>query len=196
MSKADELAVVIRRKGGKVVASIPQLGLFAAADDVNGALAAIEAKKVAFIADLEAAGELDALEVEDWSLPSRQVTTSKSDSGLGRFALKAGIVACIVVAIFVVSGVLIASKVEQSVANTVNNVKSIKIGGAQFWSRVEGELDRMASAGADLPEAKRKKLLADIHAIAEKWRPFLVEVQAALTNPNNPPRSEGAASPK
>ena len=41
MSRVDELDVVIRHKGGKVIAGIPQIGLYAKGDDVNVALAAL-----------------------------------------------------------------------------------------------------------------------------------------------------------
>jgi hypothetical protein len=196
MSRFDELDVVIRRKDGKVTVGIPQLGLFAKADDINTALAALDAKKKAFAADLEEAGELDMLEIEDRPASTRRVATIRPAGDLGQFALKAGIVVCCVVAAFVISGVLIASKVEQSIENAANNVKSIKIGGSQFWTRMEDELDRMARPGSDLPEAKKQKLLADIRMIAAKWRPFVAEIQSALADPNNPPRPAGTSANK
>jgi hypothetical protein len=196
MSRLDELDVVIRRKNGKVIAGFPQLGLFAKADDVNAALAALDAKKKAFVADLEEAGELDTLEIEDRPAPTRRIAMIRPAGDLGQFALKAGIVVCCVVAAFVISGVLMASKVERSIENAVNSVKSVKIGGSQFWTRMEDELDRMARPGSDLPEAKKQKLLADIRAIAAKWRPFVVEIQSALADPNNPPRSAGTSANK
>jgi hypothetical protein len=62
----------------------------------------------------------------------------------------------------------------------VNNVKSIKIGGSEFWTQMEDELDRMARPGSDLSEAKKQKVLADIHAITAKWRPFVAEIQSVL----------------
>ena len=188
MSKLDELDVVIRRKNGKVTAGIPQLGLFARADDTNAALTALDAKKKDFVAEYEP-GEID--EIVDQLAPTRRLARTGIAGDLGRFTLKAGIVVCCVVAAFVISGVLIASKVEQSIENTVNNVKSIKVGGSQFWTRVEDELDRMARPGSDLPEAKKQKLLADIHAIAAKWRPFVVEAQSVISDPNNPRPSGG-----
>ena len=103
MSRLDELDVVIRRKNGKVIAGFPQLGLFAKADDVNAALAALDAKKKAFVADLEEAGELDTLEIEDRPASTRRVATITPAGGLGQFALKTGIVVCCVVAAFVIS---------------------------------------------------------------------------------------------
>ena len=42
MSRIDELDIVIRHKGGKVVAGIPQLSLYAKADDIHAAVTALE----------------------------------------------------------------------------------------------------------------------------------------------------------
>ena len=53
---------------------------------------------------------------------------------------------------------------------------------------MEAELDRLASPVNDLPEVKKKKLLADIRAIAVKWHPFVAEIRSALDSPDNPPQ--------
>jgi hypothetical protein len=53
---------------------------------------------------------------------------------------------------------------------------------------MEAELDRMASPDSDLPEAKRQKLLADVHAIAVKWYPFVAELKSALASQDSPPQ--------
>lgn len=196
MSKLDELDLVIRRQNGKVIAGIPQLGLFARADDINAAIAALDAKKTAFVADLKEAGELDMLELEIRSVPKHDVATIRPAGNLGQFALKTVIVVCCLVGALAISGVLIASKVERSVENTVAQIKSVKIGGSQFWTKLEGELDRMAQPGSDLPEAKKQKLLTDIRVIAAKWRPFVVEIQTALSDQNRTPRPAGAPADK
>jgi hypothetical protein len=195
MSRVDELDVVIRHKGGKVIAGIPQIGLYARGDDVNVALAALDARKKAFMADLEDAGELELLEIENKPAVSRRGATRPAGD-LGHFAMKAGIVVCCVVAGFVISSVLIVSKVELAVENTLNKVNSIKVSGAQFWSKVETELDRMASADNDLPEAKKQKLLTDIRAVATKWRPFVTELKSALADPNSLPPQSGTSAAK
>lgn len=194
MSKIDEFDVVIRHKNGTVIAGIPQLGLFAKADDPHAALTALDAKKKAYLADLEEAGELGILDVEDRGAPVRRVAVAaaRPAGDLLQFAIKAGIVVFLVVVTFVTSGVLIASTVERSIDRTVSKVKSIKIGGSQFWTQLENELDRMARPGNDLPEAKKQKLLADIRMIGAKWSPFLTELQAALSDAANPPPPSGA----
>jgi hypothetical protein len=196
MRKMDELEVVIRHKNDRFTAGIPQLGLFAKADNINAALAALDVKKNAYLADLEEAGELDTLEIEDRLTPTRRGTQGSSPGGIGQFILKAGIVVCCVVVAVVSSSVLIVSKAEQSFENAVKSAKSIKIGGAEFWSHVEDELDRMARPGSDLPEAKKQKLLADIHAISAKWHPFVAEIQSTLADPKNVTPSIGTSTKK
>ena len=104
-------------------------------------------------------------------------------SDLRQFALKAGIVAVTITAILIVSGLFIIS----SAHSALNSFKDMGRGGAEFWSRVERELDRMASPESDLPAAKKEKLLADIRAIGAKWRPFLIELRSALTPPEDGP---------
>jgi hypothetical protein len=179
VSRLDDLDVVISSRKGKIFASIPQLSLHAKGENVDAALAALDAKKKELAAELEEAGELDTLEIGDQVYPVRRGVTMTAPGGLGQFAIKTGIVVFAIAVAFLISGMLIASKVE----DLVNEIKSVKIGGAQFWGRVEQQLDRMASS--DLPEAKKQKLLADIHAIAVKWRPFVVEVQSVLSGPPN-----------
>ena len=199
MSRVDEFDIVIRRKNGAVAAGIPQLGLYAKGGDVGAALDSLEVKKKAFVADLEEAGELEMLEAESTRAPSVRSGTTRgtgSVGDLGLFAIKGAIVVCFIVAAFAVSGALIASKVEQSVENTVNNIKSIKIGGAQFWGRLEAEVDRLARPDSELPEAKKQKLLADIRVIVGRLQPFVAEAQSALAEPTGSSRTPAAPTSK
>jgi hypothetical protein len=179
MSRLDDFDIVIRRKNGKILATIPQLSLYAKGDNVDKAMAALDVKKKELAAELEEAGELDTLEIGNQVYPTLRGVTTTAPDHLGRFAIKTGIIISVITVAFLISSMLVASEVE----DLVENIKSVKIGGAQFWGRVEQELDRMASN--DLPESKKQKLLADIHAIAVKWRPFVVEVQSVLSSPPN-----------
>ena len=179
MSRLDDLDVVIRSRKGKIFASIPQLSLLAKGATVDAALAALDAKKQELAAELEEVGELDMLQIGNQVDPMRRGVTMTAPGDLGRFAIKTSIVVFVVAVAFLISGMLVAAKVK----DLVNDIKSVKIGGAQFWGRVEQQLDRMATS--DLPEAKKQKLLADIHAIAVKWRPFVAEVQSVLSGPPN-----------
>ena len=183
MSNLDDLDVVIRRKNGKILASIPQLGLYAKGENAEAALATLDAKKKELAAELEETGELDILEIDNRpAAPRRDVTASTSDD-LGRFAIKTGVVALFIGAALTISAAIVGSEIEQA----INNVKSVKIGGAQFSNNMEAELDRLASPVNDLPEVKKQKLLADIRAIAVKWHPFVAEIRSALASPDDPP---------
>lgn len=196
MNKFDQLDVLIRHKNGKIIAGIPQIGLFAKGSDVNGALAALDLKKNAFLADLEEAGELDLLDLAGNPAPLLRVGKTRSPGGLGQFAMKTLIVVGIIFGAIIFSSLLVAKKVELPVKNAIASIKGIKIGGSEFWTRLENELDRMARPENDLPEAKKKKLIADIHAIAAKWRPYLVEIQSILASPNDSSASTEASPNK
>jgi hypothetical protein len=178
MSRLDELDIVIRRKNGKIIASIPQFGLYAKGENVEAALAALDAKKKELAVELEGTGEFDILEIDNHRTAPSRGAPGSTFGDLGRFAIKTGIVAFCIVAALTILG----AKVEK----TINNVKSVKIGGAQFWSHLEAELDRMASPVNDLPDAKKQKLVADVRAIAVKWHPFVAEIQSALAGPDSP----------
>jgi len=71
MSSIDELDIVIRRKSGKVTAGIPQLGLYATGNEVGAAIAALEQKRAAFLADLSEAGVLMTLKCATTTLVQR-----------------------------------------------------------------------------------------------------------------------------
>ena len=127
MNRVDELDVIIRRKNGRVVALIPQLNLYAKADDVQSAMADLDEKKKTLVADLEELGELDRLELDG---PSAGRTAARaSGAGIGRFAIKTAIVAGAVAAVIVVSGVFIAGTINNSIRKTVSSVQNAKIGG-------------------------------------------------------------------
>jgi hypothetical protein len=61
MNQLDKFEISIRRKNDKTIAAVPQLGLYATATDIHGALDALERKKAALLEDLTAAGEVENL---------------------------------------------------------------------------------------------------------------------------------------
>jgi hypothetical protein len=189
MSPLDQVDVLIRRRNGRVFASIPQLSLYAKGESVDAALAALDAKKVALAAELAEVGELEPLEIAPLSFAAgRPMITTPAPGGYRQFVIKTGIVAIAIALVIVVSGLFVAL----SLQGVVSDIKTIKIGGEAFWSHVEGEIDRMASPQSDLPEKKKEKLLAEIRAIGVKWRPFLVELRSVL----NPPDEQSAQHPE
>src|ERR1700730_14419541 len=109
MSRINELDIVIRHRGAKVSAGIPQLALWATAGDAHAAITALEQKRAAFLADLAEAGGLDDLEPRPYTvrsaLPSRR-------GELRQFAAKALIVISLIAGITALSVGLLAAKFE------------------------------------------------------------------------------------
>jgi hypothetical protein len=174
MSRIDELDIVIRHKGAKVSAGIPQLALWATAGDAHAAITALEQKRAAFLADLAEAGGLDDLELPPYTVRS---PSALRRGELPQFTLKALIVIGLIAGLFALSGALLASRVERVVRDTDAKMQQYtKVGGAQFWEKMEHELDRAADPASDLPEEQKRKLLAQIHTVVERWRPFMAEI--------------------
>src|SRR5262245_15790169 len=168
MNPLDKFEISIRRKDDKITAAVPQLGLYATATDVYGALDALERKKAALLEDLTAAGEVENLSA---------VATDRvapATSGLAQFTLKVGVFVVLVAIAIVVTTNLVATKIEttrQAWQTTLQDYT--KIGGAQFWSKVEKGLDQLADPKTEMPEDKRQKILSDIRAIRDRWWPFI-----------------------
>jgi hypothetical protein len=191
MSQLDELDVVIRRKGGKVIAGIPSIGLYAPADTVAAALDALEARKITYQSDLEEAGFTG-----DMDIPNRAsaVPVARSASGdLRSFALKFGIAIGLITAAVILVGGLLASKIDDTIDRTVFAVRTqlapianAKIGGSQFWAKVENEIDRAANSNNAMAPEKQQKLLSNIRAIVTRVRPFVAEVAPLFSDPRSP----------
>src|SRR5262245_6441483 len=194
MSSIDELDIVIRRKSGKVTAGIPQLGLYATGNEVGAALAALEQKRAAFLADLSEAGGLDDVEVRHYNVAS---APRRRRGELGQFTLKALILIGLIAGAFILSGALLASRIERVVENTEAKMQQYtKLGGAQFWAKVQGELERAADPGHEMPAEKKRKLLSQIHVLVERWRPFMAEIAPLFADFQRPASGDVTQSSK
>jgi hypothetical protein len=113
MCRIDELELVIRRKDGKVVAGIPELKLYAKADDIQAAVTALERKRAAFIADLSEMGAL-----EDFGARASRVgrATEPTRGDLAQFTIKTLIVLGLIAGAFLLSTAWLVSMVEPSTA--------------------------------------------------------------------------------
>jgi hypothetical protein len=170
MNPLDKFEISIRRKDDKIIAAVPQLGLYATASDIHGALDALERKKAALLEDLTAAGELENLSPVAFANSVAPATSH----GLARFTLKVGIVVVLIAIAMVVTTNLLATKIETTRAAWQTTLQdNTKIGGAQFWSKVEKSLDDLANPKSEMPEDKRQKILSDIRAIRDRWWPFI-----------------------
>jgi hypothetical protein len=192
MSRIDELDIVIHHKSGKVTAGIPQLGLYAKADDVHAAITALEQKRAAFLADLSEAGGLDDLEVRHYNVGS---ASQRRHSELGQFTLKALIIIGLIAGAFILSAVLLVPRIERIVENTEAKMQQYtKVGGAQFWEKLERELGRAADPAYEIPPEKKRKLLSQIHVLVERWRPFMAEIAPLFADFQRTPSVEGPQS--
>ena len=176
MNQLDKFEISIRRKIGKIIAAVPQLGLYTTASDVHGALDALERKKAALLEDLTAAGEIEHLSPGAAADPVAPATSQ----GLAQFTLKVGIVVVLIAVAIVITTNLVATKIETTrVAWQATLQDYTKIGGAQFWSKVEKSLDQLADPKSEMPEDKRQKILSDIRVLRDRWWPFIAEAMPA-----------------
>ena len=195
MSRIDELDIVIRHKGGKVIAGIPQLSLYSKADDVHAAITALEQKRTVFFGDLAESGGSSM----SWKcaptplvLPHRRAAATSANS-----TLKALIVIALIAGLFTLSGALLASKIERIVETAQANMQQYtKVGGAQFWEKMERELARAAEPERELTAERKRKLLSQIHVVVERWRPFASEIAPLFADFQKPVASAGPQSDK
>src|SRR5262249_51343772 len=110
MNPLDKFEISIRRKDGKIIAAAPQLGLYATATDIHGALDALEQKSAALLEDLTAAGEIEHLSPVADADPSAPAASQ----GLAQFALKVAIVVALVATAIVITANLVATKIENT----------------------------------------------------------------------------------
>jgi len=178
MSTLDELDVIVRRRGSRVIVGIPEVQLYSSADDLQTALAKLDQKKQALREDLVAAGEPDEFESYRRE-PTATGDQRSSRRDLIQFASKAAIAALI----FVVAGTILADQIESAIK------RSAPKGGSAFWARMEGNLAKMADPKTDLPPEKKEKILADIRAIVARWRPFVAEIAPLFSDQGPPSRS-------
>jgi hypothetical protein len=175
----EQFDIVIRRSGRQYSAGIPALGLFVSAADRPSALAALDDKRTRFEGELAAADMRDLVAAprrDDYADPR----TARSPVGeIGRFSLKAIIVAALFAVVIVVSGTLLASQFDEGLKNAR---ELTKIGGAPFWSKLEQELARAADPKTDLAAAKKQQLLANLRVIVQRWRPFVAEIAPLFSN--------------
>jgi len=176
MNQLDQFEISVRRKNDKVTAAVPQLGLYATAGDIHGALDALERKKAALLEDLTAAGEVETLSPAAVADPVAPATSH----GLAQFTLKVGIVVVLIAGAIVLTSNLIATKLESTrLAWQATLQEHTKIGGAQFWSKVEKSLDQLADPKSEMPEEKRQKILSNIRVLRDRWWPFIAEAVPA-----------------
>ena len=187
MGSLDQFDVVIRRRNGSIIACIPDLRLYARADDVHAAIDALDVKKREL--------ETEIPEIEDLAMLDRTpepISRASRSSRIALFAAKAAIVIALSAIAIIYASSFIAANVDRTAERIQARVSdAMKIGGREFWSKLETGLAQAAEPRNDLPEEKKQKLLSDLRTIATRWRPFLVEVgQLFAEPPAAPPTSQ------
>jgi hypothetical protein len=115
---------------------------------------------------------------------SQESTSQSTESGLGPvglFLLKT----VIVCAAIIVSGRIMLDLLDDFAVRRMEQVErtvraATVIGGNRFWTKLEGELDRLADPNTDLSPEKKQKILSQIKIISDRWRPFLVEAASTI----------------
>lgn len=162
MAQFEDFDIVIRHASGKVIAAIPQLGIFAESETVDTAIQKLKEEYAQHAVSAQANFS------PQFETP--YATQHRPAHGLGVFAIKTAIVTGMLALALIVFTSVIADRIEE--------LSHIKIGGAPFWSKVERELANVADPANDMPEAKRQKLLSDIRVVVKRWRPFVTEASA------------------
>jgi hypothetical protein len=107
---------------------------------------------------------------------------------IGQFAVKTVIVAgAIVVSMWIMLDVLddFADRRMQQFERTLRSATSL--GGRQFWTKLENQLEQLADPKSDIPAEKKQKILSQIKVISDRWRPFLMEASAAVEGDSTKP---------
>ncbi len=161
-SDLDELELVVRRRGGRYLAKISQIGLYATADSLIGAIESLEAKKKTLLDELTAAdalGEIPAF--RSGPGPIRMLPV------LGLFATKVVIVLALV--LFTVG--LVSFTVQRQFERNIAQLR--------LWGNV---IERATDPSADIPPAKRQALLDNLHVLVDRWRPFVKEASRLFSD--------------
>ena len=118
-------------------------------------------------------------------------TTSQAEMRLGpigQFAVKTVIIAGVtVVSAWIMLDVLddFADRRMQQFERTMRSATSL--GGRQFWTKLENQLDQLADPKSDLPPEKKQKIFAQIKVVADRWRPFVQEAAASIEGDSTKP---------
>lgn len=152
---------------------IPALGIIACGDSVDAAYRELERLKAAHLDRAREADLLDTLprpvRLEGASAPQGQaamarVGTTVIREDLRTFAAKLGIVCLAIAILFGAFGLAIKSSVNIPV-------------GKKFWAKAAAEIHRAALPDRGMDPAAQAALVADLHAVVAKYKPFVDAVE-------------------
>jgi len=192
-SDFEHLDIMVRRKNGHCLASMPQINLFAAANSVPTALEILEKKKNDLVAELTAADCLDDFKIAPFDAglyAPRRESKSVQRSALG-FIGKT----LVVVTAVVIGGVSVTRYTMKSIDQLLTHQSAEirenlgSIGGAKFWTNLEAQIANLADPKNDLAPTKKEVLLAHIRTLVDRYRPFIREVSLLFYDPTEPSKS-------
>lgn len=173
--------IVLRTVDGAVVAAIPQFGLFAQGPTVQDALSILEEKKAAVQREFAEFSALRDIPV------TQQASASIRWNEIKQFAIKMAIVFALIIATLMYSAIKMDEFVQSTIYRLQTEVQRIvSLDMRISVQKLERELERAASPEHDISPDKKQKLLANIHTVVERWRPFVAEAMA-LFPPQNAP---------
>jgi hypothetical protein len=94
----------------------------------------------------------------------------------------------IVASVCTTSIIIAASFLTAYVGDAADRLGSLtKVGGAQFWNRLEADLGKAAAPDSGLSPEKQKQILEQLRLVSNKWKPFLSEAYTIITEPATAP---------
>jgi hypothetical protein len=103
---------------------------------------------------------------------------------LGQFTVKTAIVSLAIV----LSGWVMLDILDDFATRRMQQLDAAvrSIGGRQFWTKLEEELDKFADPRTDISPEKKRKILSQIRTISDRWRPFLNEAASSIVEESDP----------
>jgi hypothetical protein len=190
-SDFEHLDIVVRRKNGHCLAAMPQINLFAAGDTLPAALESLEKKKNDLIAELTAADCLNDFTIappDPYLYAPRREAMSVRRSTLGFIGKTLVVVIALVIGGFFFTRYA-TKNIDQLLSHQSAEMREKfgSVGGAKFWANLEKQLANAADPKNELPPARKEAMLAQLHTIAERYRPFVREVALLFYDPTEPP---------
>jgi hypothetical protein len=108
-----------------------------------------------------------------------------------QFAVKTLIVGVVITGCLLYLIDSVVSDVSDMIDVQIARLHEAKFSGRAFWANLERALDRAAAPDNALSPERQQKLLADIHILAERARPFVAEAASVFSvTPPPPPASK------
>jgi hypothetical protein len=144
--------------------------------------------RVATPMEREPGAEQREIAMEETTKEPAKVGSGGLFDGIAQFAIKT----VIVCAAIVVSSIIMLDYLDDYVSRRMEQVEATikpltSLGGRQFWTKLERALEQQADPASDVSPEKKRKILAQIKVISDRWRPFLNEAATSIAGESNPP---------